>query len=204
MLIIMGTMKKRVLGICLICGLFCGCYHYYQPEELFVTPIREPNYASQGNIAEGVMWAVVAVGEGILHLGTVGLPFTCAGIIVETDGKRPLPGALVMVRSLRSGKMVMATTQNDGSFVLRLKKWGAGPPDVQITALAKMHGRAVTIAGREYCQNLTMELPVLSDKEWHAFRDKYVNPVITAAKGPMWDVDAQSREELESFAKVLY
>jgi len=206
-------MKNRVLIASLIFVLICSCYNQSRPIQL--QPVFSPNRRSeypgqssyighQGGYEEAFIWTALYVTANIGYLATEGLkePF-CTGVVVETDGKRPLPGALVMVRIPKSGKMFMVATQKDGSFNINLRKRWTGSQEVQITALAKQHGQAVTITGRENCQDLVLELPLLSEEEWQAFQEKYINPTIAAAKGPMWDVDAQSKEELDSFAKIL-
>jgi len=193
-------MKNKIFIASLICVLCFACYYQSRPKE----PVILPNPGYQGGYVDAFLWTALYVVDNIAYLAAEGLkePF-CTGVVKEMDGKQPLSGALVMVRIPKSGKMFMVNTQKDGSFNINLRKLWAGSQEVQITALAKQHGRAVTIAGREYCQDLVLELPLLSEKEWQAFQDKYVDPIIASAKGPMWDVDVQSREELDSFAKTL-
>src|SRR5574341_280963 len=193
---------KKVIFTTGVLFLFLACYRDTQtPGPYYVS--HSPG--STGGSADVIWWTILYVAAGTKKLITEGLPVpVCTGSIVENDGKRPIPDALVVLRVPRAGKMFMARSQADGSFTINVKEWWTGTVDIQITALATFHGRAMTITGQKSCRNLVLTLPALSGKEWEAFRDSYIKPVIASSHGPMWDVDAQSRGEVESFAKVLY
>ncbi len=75
--------------------------------------------------------------------------------------------------------------------------------NVQVTALAKLHGRAEAMTGWENCDNLMLELHTLGEEEWHAFRDNYVIPAITASKGSVWDLSREDRLALDDFARSI-
>lgn len=192
-------MYNKISTAILMCIILFGCYHPLRPYESL--PVDAPPDI-HGDKGVALPFALVAIIGEITDVASAA-PI-CTGIVVDSDRKQPIQGACVMIRVPQISKMVIVNTPKDGSFNVDLKKRWAGSREIQITALAKMHGRGVIIGGRGSCRNLVLELPRLSEREWHAYRDEYIQPVVKSSIVPMWDVDSQSQEELKSFTRILY